>query len=296
MPFQAYFYLVITTMLWGGNTMVGKMAVGHVSPMMLNVSRWTIAFCLIMAISVPQLKKDWPLIRANWLGLLAFGAIGYTAFNAFLYSALQYTSAVNGAIEQGGIPVLIFIINFLIFRIPVTIVQIVGFIISFIGVALTVSNGDLATLLNLHLNFGDGLLLLAVLAYSLYSVALRWKPQIHWKSMMAGAALGAMLAAIPLIGWEASRNALILPDATGLGIIIYAALFPSLISQILYIKGVEIIGANRAGLFINLVPVFGTLLSIVVLGEHLELFHILALAMVLGGIAIAERGKPTKDR
>jgi len=292
LPFKAYFLLTVCTLFWGGNTMVGKLAVGHISPMMLNFSRWTIAVIVISAISIPQLKKDWPELRRNWLLLLAYGAVGYTAFNGFLYTALQYTSAVNGAIEQGGIPVLIFIINFALFRIPISFVQIVGFLISFVGVALTAAHGDFATLMALTLNYGDALLLMAVIAYAIYTVALRWKPPVHWKSLMAGPALGAALTALPLVFWEISTDSLILPDATGWAIIAYAGLFPSLISQIFYIKGVEGIGANRAGLFINLVPVFGTLLSVTLLGESLQLFHIVALALVLGGIAIAERGKP----
>lgn len=289
---RAYFFLTVATLFWGGNTVVGKLAVGHVSPMALNFSRWTIALLIISAISVPQLKKDWPQLRSNWLLMLAFGAIGYTAFNGALYTALKYTSAVNGAIAQGGIPVLIFILNFLLFRIPVSFVQIVGFAISFVGVAMTVSRGDINVLLSLSLNFGDALLLVAVVAYAVYTVALRWRPAIHWKSMMAGSALGASISAIPLVVWEEASGHMILPDLIGWGIIAYAALLPSLISQVFYIMGVEGIGANRAGLFINLVPVFGTLLSLSLLGEALQPLHLIALALVLGGIAIAERGKP----
>ncbi|WP_454746789.1 DMT family transporter [Ciceribacter selenitireducens] len=289
---RAYFFLTVATLFWGGNTVVGKLAVGHVSPMVLNFSRWTIALLIISAISVPQLKKDWPKLRSNWLLMLAFGAIGYTAFNGALYTALKYTSAVNGAIAQGGIPVLIFILNFLLFRIPVSFVQIVGFAISFIGVAMTVSRGDINVLLSLSLNFGDALLLVAVVAYAVYTIALRWRPAIHWKSMMAGSALGASISAIPLVVWEEASGHMILPDLIGWGIIAYAALLPSLISQVFYIMGVEDIGANRAGLFINLVPVFGTLLSLSLLGEALQPLHLIALALVLGGIAIAERGKP----
>ncbi|ATN35327.1 EamA family transporter [Rhizobium sp. ACO-34A] len=289
---RAYFFLTVATLLWGGNTMVGKLAVGHVSPMVLNFSRWLIAVIVICAISVPQIRKDWPLLRKNWLLLLAYGAVGYTAFNGFLYTALKYTSAVNGAIEQGGIPVLIFILNFVLFRIPVSLVQIIGFAISFAGVAVTASHGDPMSLLHLTLNYGDGLLLLAVLAYAIYTIALRWKPPVHWKSLMAGPALGAALTALPLMFWEQANGEMILPDTLGWAIIAYAGLLPSLISQIFYIKGVEGIGANRAGLFINLVPVFGTLLSLALLGEALQPFHVLALALVLGGIAIAEWGKP----
>lgn len=272
--------------------MVGKLAVGHVSPMVLNFSRWSIALIIICSISVPQLKKDWPELKRHWLLLLGYGAIGYTAFNGFLYTALKYTSAVNGAIEQGGIPVLIFILNFLLFRIPVSAVQILGFAISFVGVALTATRGDLDVLLSLALNFGDALLLLAVAAYAIYTIALRWKPAIHWKSLMAASALGGALTGLPLVLWEEANGTMILPDLAGMGMIAYAALFPSLISQVFYVLGVEGIGANRAGLFINLVPVFGTLLSLAVIGEALQPLHLIALSLVLGGIAIAEWGKP----
>ncbi|SSC70030.1 unnamed protein product [Ciceribacter sp. T2.26MG-112.2] len=271
---------------------MGKLAVGHVSPMVLNFSRWSIALIIICSISVPQLKKDWPELKRHWLLLLGYGAIGYTAFNGFLYTALKYTSAVNGAIEQGGIPVLIFILNFLLFRIPVSAVQILGFAISFVGVALTATRGDLDVLLSLALNFGDALLLLAVAAYAIYTIALRWKPAIHWKSLMAASALGGALTGLPLVLWEEANGTMILPDLAGMGMIAYAALFPSLISQVFYVLGVEGIGANRAGLFINLVPVFGTLLSLAVIGEALQPLHLIALSLVLGGIAIAEWGKP----
>ncbi|WP_115669610.1 DMT family transporter [Ciceribacter selenitireducens] len=292
MLLRAYFFLTVATLFWGGNTVVGKLAVGHVSPMVLNFSRWSIALIIICSISVPQLKKDWPELKRHWLLLLGYGAIGYTAFNGFLYTALKYTSAVNGAIEQGGIPVLIFILNFLLFRIPVSAVQILGFAISFVGVALTATRGDLDVLLSLALNFGDALLLLAVAAYAIYTIALRWKPAIHWKSLMAASALGGAMTGLPLVLWEEANGTMILPDLAGMGMIAYAALFPSLISQVFYVLGVEGIGANRAGLFINLVPVFGTLLSLAVIGEALQPLHLIALSLVLGGIAIAEWGKP----
>ena len=289
---RSYVFLIVTTLLWGGNAAFGKLAVGHVSPMALTLARWILALVLITAISVPQLRRDWPLIRRHLLILLGLGAIGYTAFNGFLYSALQYTSGINGAIEQGAIPVLIFVLNFLFFRVPVTAIQIAGFSISFLGVALTASHGSLATLAGLDLNYGDMLMLVAIAAYALYTVGLRWKPPIHWKSMMAAASFGATLAALPAFAWELADGKAIFPDTIGFGVILYTAIFPSLISQILYIKGVEGIGANRAGLFINLVPVFGTGLSVLLNSEKLEWFHFVALLLVLGGIAISEWGKP----
>ncbi|KAA3517496.1 DMT family transporter [Agrobacterium vitis] len=292
MQIRAYAYLVLTTLFWGGNAVAGKLAVGHISPMMLNLGRWSLALTLLLAVSSRQIKADWPVVRRHIPLLLALGAIGYTGFNGFLYSALKYTSAVNGAIEQGGIPVLIFLLNFLLFRIAASAIQIAGFLISFIGVALTAGHGDLMALLSLRLNFGDTLMLLAVLCYAIFTVALRWKPELHWKTLMAALAFGAALASLPLVAWEASNGSLIAPDATGWALILFCGLLPSLVSQTLYISGVNMIGANRAGLFINLVPVFGTILSVAVVGEKLEGFHMLALSLVIGGIALAEWGKP----
>lgn len=292
MNLQAYVILCITTLLWGGNSVAGKLAVGHVSPMMLTSLRWVVAALVILVFTAPQVKRDWPEIRKNWLILLGYGALGFTGFNAFLYSALQYTSAINAVIEQAGIPMVIFVMNYLLFRTAFSMAQIAGFTLTLFGVALTASHGDLSTLLSLDLNQGDALMLAAALVYAGYTVALRWKPNIHWKSLIAITVLGAVACSLPLVAWEFAAGKVIMPDARGWAIVAYAALLPSLLAQILYVRGVELIGSNRAGLFINTVPIFGTILSIAIIGEALQIFHIIAMALVLGGIAVAERGRP----
>lgn len=292
MNLQAYIILCITTAIWGGNSVAGKLAVGHVSPMMLTTARWVIACLVLLIFAAPQVKRDMPLIRKNWLLLLGYGAVGFTGFNALLYSALQYTSAINAVIEQAGIPMIIFLMNFVMFRMTVSPAQIVGFTLTLLGIALTASHGNPATLLSLELNFGDGLMMIAALLYAGYTVALRWKPAIHWKSLIALSAFGALISSLPLLVWEVSAGNFIMPDMEGWAIVAYAGLLPSLVSQILYVRGVELIGPNRAGLFINTIPIFGMLLSILLIGEQLETFHILAMALVLGGIAVAERGRP----
>ncbi len=286
-----YLYLIIATLCWGANAVAGKIAIGHVSPMMLTFWRWTFAFSIAVIIWLPQLRQDWPAIRRHWAVLILLGVIGYTGFNAFLYSAVLYTSATNVAIEQAGIPALIFLGNFLLFRTRVSLAQIAGFAMALVGVALTATHGDLRHLLTLELNHGDALMLLAIVAYAVYTIMLRWRPSMHWKSVMTISVFGAMLSALPLAGWEISSGAAIWPDVEGWAIALWTSIFAALIAQTLFILGVEGIGANRAGLFINLVPVFGTLISLLI-GEPLQLFHVIALALALGGIAIAERGRP----
>ncbi|MCO5732053.1 DMT family transporter [Rhizobium sp. SSA_523] len=292
MHLRAYFFLILATLSWGGNAVVGKLAIGHVSPMMLTMLRWSIACAIIFAISWPQLKKDWPVAKAHLPLMIFLGAIGYTLFNVLLYSAVHYTTAINVTIEQAGIPFLIFLANFFLFRIRISLAQVLGFSLTLIGVALTASHGDLGTLLALGVNFGDGLMLIAVVAYAAYTVALRWRPPVDWRTLMAIPALVALVCTLPLVVWEWSRGSMIVPDAAGWSAALYTGLFASLLAQVSYIQGIAYIGANRAGLFINLVPVFGTLLSVLIIGEELYAFHVIALVMALGGIAIAERWKP----
>ncbi|KGD99890.1 DMT family transporter [Rhizobium sp. YS-1r] len=289
---KAYLALVIATLCWGGNAVAGKLAVGHVSPMMLTFWRWLIATVIIFAISAPQLRKDWPVVRKNLPILIFLGVMGYVVFNAALYTAVNYTTAINVTVEQVLIPMLIFVMNFALFRMKVSWAQVFGFTLTFIGGLITAVHGDFETLRTLTVNIGDAIMMIAIVGYAIYTVALRWRPMVNWRTLMAVPALVAMLFSIPLAAWEYSSGRMIWPDTTGWIVALYTAVFASLIAQVLYIVGVGKIGANRAGLFINLVPVFGTLLSVAIIGEDLQIFHIVALALALSGIAIAEWGKP----
>jgi drug/metabolite transporter (DMT)-like permease len=264
----AYTLLVFTTLFWACNTIAGKIAVGHVSPMALNALRWAVALALVTALGWRHLARDWPLIRARLPWLVALGTAGFTLFNAALYQALVYTSSVNAAIEQAAIPLVIFVANFIVYRIAATWAQIAGFVMSVAGI-----------------------MLVAILVYGGYTVALRSKPAIHWMSMMIVLCATATVTSLPLMAAEAAWDTLILPDATGWALIVFTALFPSALAQAFYIRGVEMIGANRAGLFINLVPIFATALAVLLLGEAFRAHHALALGLVFGGIWLAERGR-----
>lgn len=286
---RAYALLIATMVLWGGNAIAGKLAMGHVSPMLLTLARWGFSFAILFAIGFPRLKADWHIARKHLLLLSALGAVGFSLFNITLYSALIYTSAINVSIEQAGMPMLIFLANFLLFRQRVSAAQIAGVLISVVGIALTAGHGNPLRLAALDVNRGDALMLLAALLYSGYTVALRFKPQLHWQSLMILLTGSAFLTSIPFTIGEFAYGAGVLPDTQGWMVIAYTVIFPSILAQMFYIRGVELIGANRAGLFINLVPIFGTLLSILLLGETFYLYHAVALTMVLGGIWLAER-------
>ncbi|MEQ8401847.1 MAG: DMT family transporter [Roseitalea porphyridii] len=291
----AYVLLVLTTTFWGGNAVAGKLAVGHVSPMILTSLRWAIAVSILLVIAGPQFWADRRRVLRHLPLLFAYGATGFALFNITLYSALNYTTAINVAIWQAAIPMFIFLLNFIIFRTRITIAQMIGFILSVIGVAVVASGGSVERLMELAINFGDVLMALAGLLYAGYSVGLRYKPDLHWKTMMVAMAFAAMVVSLPFAYAEWQSPAGIVPDARGWMVVLYTAIFPAIIAQVFFIRGVEMIGSNRAGLFVNLVPVIGTVLAILVLGEVFGLHHALALVLVVGGIWLAER-KPARQR
>jgi len=287
---NAYVFLLLTTLFWGGNAVAGKLAVGHVSPMLLNTMRWLVAGVVLMALFPGMLRTDWPVMRRNTALILFLGGLGFTGFSVALYSAVVYTSVVNVSIEQAAMPLVVFLANFVLFRTGVAAAQVAGFLLSVAGVALTISHGEPGRLLELDFNVGDLIMLAGVVCYGLYTATLRLKPQLRWQSFLFALTLAGFVTSLPFTAWEFATGAGIVPTPTGWALIAFTAIFPSLLSQALYIRGVEMIGANRAGLFVNLVPIFGTLLSILLLGEAFHVYHAAALAMVMGGIWLAEHG------
>ena len=283
-----YVLLAATTLFWAGNSIAGKMAVGHVSPMLLNAVRWSVVLAVLGFAGRRAIATDWQVIRRNGIYLLTMGAVGFTLFSVALYSALLYTSATNASIEQGCIPLLVFMFSYLLYGTRTTPAQLGGFVVSFSGIVLTATHGEPGRLLRLDVNFGDVLMIGGILTYGLYTAALRRKPQLHWMSLMTALCAGAVISALPFLWAEAAASATIPPDATGWAIIAYVVVFPSLLAQIMYIRGVELIGANRAGLFINLLPIWGALLAVLILGEDFRAYHAVALVLVLSGVLIAE--------
>ena len=288
-----YLLLTLTALIWGGNAIAGKFAVGHVSPMILTMSRWAIAFAILGTIAQSKIRQDWPIIRKNWLYLLLMGGGGYTIFNYCLYSALQYIPAITAALEQSAMPLVVFAINFVFYKSGIKSLQIVGFTLTVIGVLVIISSGkpfEFITSSGEGFNRGDMFMLVSILAYGAYTAALRSKPDMHWQSFLASLIFAAFLVAtIGAVAETMAGNAVFPTTTQGITVILYAAIFPSLVSQGLFINGNEAIGSSRAALFINLVPVFAALLAVLLLGELLHWYHAIAFILVIGGIVIAER-------
>lgn len=288
---RAYLLLTFTTLFWGANAVFGKLAVGEISPMALVTARWLGASLLLALFAHNHLRRDWQVLRPRLLFLSAMGVLGFTAFNALFYVAAHYTTAVNIGIIQGSMPVFVLIGVFAAYRTRVTTLQIAGVIATMLGVVIVGSGGDLLRLAALAVNPGDVLMVVACALYAGYTVGLRKRPQVSSLSLLAVLAGAAFLTSLPLTLAEAAIGQFQWPTATGWIIIVLVTLFPSFLAQLFFIQGVALIGPGRAGIFVNLVPVFASILAVVFLKEPFEAFHALALGLVLGGILLSERGR-----
>jgi len=275
--------------MWAGNAIAGKLAVGHISPFLLTSLRWLVASIVVMPFAAKYLRKDWGGVRHNLLFLFVLGTIGFTAFNNLMYSALQTTTAINVAIIQAALPASIFVLNFAIFRLKATGAQLLGFPITFVGVLVIVSHGNWQILTQLNFVSGDLLMLLATSFYGVYSALLQKKPALHWLSLIGVLSVSAFLASLPFTMVESLSGGLILPDQLAWILVLYTAICASLLSQVFWIRGVELIGSNASSLFINLVPILGSLFAVALLGEIPYWYHMVGLVLIVGGIAMAQK-------
>jgi len=289
---QPYLLLVLAPLFWGGNVIAAKLVVGEINPFLLLACRCVLATAFIFPFSYKHLRGDWTEVKRTWPVLMAYGVVGYALFNVLLYIGLTMTTAVNSAIEQASLPMLILGANFLFFRVRATPIQIVGVALAIFGVILTATHGDPLRLLRMDVNLGDGFVILACLAYTTYTLALRFRPKVHVFSFMAVSFFGAATASVIMLalfgGGLGSVATLADMSPTVWMVIAYVAIFPSMFSQVAYARGVELVGANRAAPSHNLIPVFGTLGSVFILGETLQTYHLIAAAIIICGIVLAE--------
>jgi drug/metabolite transporter (DMT)-like permease len=293
---QAYVLLALTTLMWAGNAIAGRLAVGHVSPMALTSLRW-IAVLLIVGLALRrQIAAEWPALKRHWLKIFLMGSFGMTGFNALYYAAAHYTTAVNLTLIQGSIPILVLIGSLAVFGTRIGLLQGIGSLVTLVGVAVIGARGEWETFRTLDFNIGDVWMVIACVFYAGFTIALRNRPPVSAFVLFFAFALSAFLSSLGLLGAEIATGTVQWPDATAWLILAFVAVFPSLLSQIFFMRGVELIGPGRAGLFVNLVPVFGAILAVAILNEPFRPYHAVALALVLGGISLAEASLSQRNR
>jgi drug/metabolite transporter (DMT)-like permease len=286
---QPYLLLSLTSLFWAGNIVLARYVAGHVPPMTLSCVRWIGAFLMLMPFAWPHLRQDWPALRARLPLMLGLSATGFAFNNAISYWALQYTEALNALLIQSSGPLFVALWSLLLFGMRLSLAQFAGIMISLAGVLTILLRGDLAALVNIQFNRGDVMFAGAVLSFGLYSALITRRPRIHPLSLICFTIGCGALLLLPFSIWEFSAGARLQPDALTLATVVYVMIFPSTLAYLFFNRGIALIGPNRASPFLHLVPVFGSAMAILLLGEQPRLFHLTGYLLVLAGVVIASR-------
>ena len=281
--------LSITCLSWAGNVVAARLAIGEISPMTLVAGRWTLCCAVLAAFARRDFFRDLPMLRSHWRKLALMGFFGFTAFNVLYYVSAHFTSGLHIAILQGVAPVAVFVGAWALWRTPVAPWQALGCVLTLLGAALVGARGDLTQLLRERLDIGDIGLIVASVFYGCYALALRSRPVVSPFGFFAALAIAALATSLPLLAVEVALGDTFRPTWTGLAILLYVTVFPTFVAQMFFIRGVELIGPGRATLFYNLTPAIGAVASTSLLGERFEPYHAVALALVVGGVLMAEK-------
>jgi len=290
---QPYLLLSITALCWAGNAIVGRLAAGHIPPVTLSFLRWSLAFLLILPFAWKHLVRDWPAIRSQLGLMVTLSVTGIGIFNTLQYWALEHTQALNTLLLQSAGPLIVAVWSLILLGVRLTLAQAIGVLVSMTGVLVILMHGDLSALSNIQFNKGDLILIVALVIFGLYSVLTLKRPAIHGLSFVAFTFGCGAASLIPLLIWELISRPVMALDAKNLLSLFYVAVFPSTVAYLCFNRGVQLIGANRAAPFFHVVPVFGSVMAFIFLGERPQPFHIIGFALVLTGVFVASR-KPAK--
>ena len=289
----AYIFLILTTLFWSGNFIVGKAAsLFDIPPFTLNFYRWAFAWLILAPFTLKEVIDKKNYILKNIKLIIILGITSITIFNSIVYYSLNFTQVISGVLMISTIPVMIIIFCWL-FRIEKTnIYQIFGVIFSLLGVVVIITKADLNILLNLNFNKGDIWMVVAMFSWAMYSALLRKKKfelsQLSLLQIIITAGLIFLLPAYLVelsLGYKTSINLPFILTLT------YVVLFPGLASFIFWIKGISIIGSNRSGIFLHLMPIFSTIMAILIFGEKFMIFHSIGAVLIIAGIILSSRGR-----
>lgn len=282
----AFALLTLTTLFWAGNAIVGRALHTDVPPVTFAFWRWTLASMFLLPFTWRRVRADFTVMRGAWPIILLLAILGVSCFSTLLYTAAQTTTATNIALIQTAMPAFIVLLGLALFGERISARGALGVALSMLGAVVIVLHGDPMRLTHRHVVPGDAWMMLAVFFYALYSVLLRKRPTVHPLSLLTAIFVLGALVLLPLYAWQTAAHnipRLSLRLAAGT---LYVAVFPSILSFLFWNRGVEIIGASRAGLFISLVPVFASALAIVFLHEHLHAYHLIGLLLIVGGFIL----------
>ena len=284
----AYIFLILATLFWSGNFIVGKAAsLFEIPPFTLNFYRWTFAWLILAPFTLKEIFKKKSYILNNIKLILILGITSITVFNSIVYYSLNFTQVISGVLMISTIPVMIIFFCW-VFKIEKTnFYQLLGVLFSLMGVVVIVTNADVNKLLNLNFNKGDLWMVIAMLSWAMYSALLRKKKfklsQISLLQTIISAGLILLLPAYLIEMALGYRVNIHLPFILTLT---YVVLFPGLASFFFWIKGISIIGSNRSGIFLHLMPIFSTIMAMLIFKEKFMTFHLIGAILIITGIIL----------
>ena len=282
--------LALCNLSWAGSIVMGRAAAALIPPALFTAVRWGGALGIMLPFAWPGLLRDWPVLRARWRVVVLFGVLGIVAYNSLVYRGLHDTTAVNALLLQSATPLLTLLAALILFGERPAARSVVAILVSVVGVVVIAAQGSWAELRQLRVNPGDGLVLLAVAAYAAYGVLLRLRPAVAPLSLLAASVAVGVVILVPLAWAEHEAGARLVVTPFSVVSLAYAAVFPAFLSYLFYNRGVELVGAARAGQSMHLMPAFGIVLAVVFLGERLHPFHAVGVGLVGTGIWMARRG------
>jgi drug/metabolite transporter (DMT)-like permease len=292
-PWLPYLLLTLTVLFWSGNFILGRGIRQIIPPVSLNFWRWIGALLILLPFGLPRILADKTLYLRHWKMLALMSIPSIAVFNAFIYTALQTTTAINTVLVNAMIPVFIALIAWLVFNDGLVLRQTAGVCISFAGLLFIVTRGNLRLLGQLTLSPGDLWTMGASLAWAIYSVMLRKRPkQMHPIAFLTLIVGCGLIFSLPFYFWELRNQGGFTLTPASLASLAYVALFPSVLSFIFWNYSVDKVGANRAGIFIHLMPVFSIILAILFLEERMRGFHTVGMLLIFSGIGLTTARKP----
>ena len=289
--YSAYLFLVLATFCWSGNFIVGKFATLYeIPPLTLNVFRWISVWFILIPFTYKEIFENLPYIKKNWLVISFMGVITISTFNSVVYFALNYTQVINAVLMLSAIPAATIVLSSLMKIEETNIFQLFGLVLSIIGIGSIISNGDIQKIISLDFNKGDMWMLVCVITWSLYSTLLKKNnfkfSQFTLIQLMVSVGI---LFLIPQFFYEKSIGLELSLDKNFILILIYVAIFPAIAAYYFWQKGIEIIGPNRASMFIQLMPLFSAVMAIIIFKEKFELYHFVGAIFILSGIYLSNK-------
>ena len=288
---KAYFMLTLCAFFWSGNFIVGKFATLYeVPPLTLNFLRWLIVWIILIPFTFRDILNNIKVIKKNFYSILLMSITSISIFNSVVYYSLNFTQVLNGALMISTIPVLIVFISFLFKTEKINFSQVLGLILSITGVLTIITRLDFTKLIHLDLNKGDLWLLVAMLSWAIYSTMLRThKTDLKYLSFISVIVSIGLIFLFPQFLLEINNHQIIRFNFPVFLITTYVVLFAGLGSYVLWNKAVVIVGPNKAGIFLHLMPVFSSFMAIFLLNEKLMNFHIIGAIVIIVGIYLSSK-------